>query len=385
MSFLRKEECEKISALLTACHLLEGEVTTNELAWLKPTFVLIGSVAEGTRLEKASEIDLTVKFKNLREQPLVPSKSDLDLHVPNDSPMRRFTKDNGTYDHVAFLSHFIDAIKNGLVRASQSDDWPESLSFNLEQWQPCPECLKISNSKRTSVYSPQYHCQNCLPAVAHTKVGPCLVLKWKGKVTVTADLIPVFPVSSQKRGVLGLFNTVTQSLLKKKPDNWLQHFYSIIERDRILPESLGRAMATSGNHTVHQVAIKLLNYNPKDNYVIRPGQGMNTLDLRRSGPLRGAYTCIKVLKELCQANVKTYVIKKVMLSPDIKAKLEDEDMHTIEGAFVVLSHPELKKHFSKIDFKKWAKNINIMHQTHTWDRDNQIPIVEKAWEHQSEQ
>ncbi len=64
---------------LSGCHLLESEISKKEMTWLMPSFILIGSVAEGTRLEKADEIDLTVKFQGLDEHPLVPSTSDLDL------------------------------------------------------------------------------------------------------------------------------------------------------------------------------------------------------------------------------------------------------------------------------------------------------------------
>ena len=60
-----KDNCTMIHSLVTLCKALEASLpTTSELvAKLKPKFMLVGSVSEGTRLGLANELDLTVNFQ----------------------------------------------------------------------------------------------------------------------------------------------------------------------------------------------------------------------------------------------------------------------------------------------------------------------------------
>ena len=46
------------------------EKLNEKMPELEPNFILVGSIAEGTRIHSASELDLTVQFKGLKKQPL---------------------------------------------------------------------------------------------------------------------------------------------------------------------------------------------------------------------------------------------------------------------------------------------------------------------------
>ena len=63
-----------MKALLTIGQWLISKLKDKEetsMASFQPKFSLIGSVAEGTRLDKASEIDVTVELSGLEDTPLI--------------------------------------------------------------------------------------------------------------------------------------------------------------------------------------------------------------------------------------------------------------------------------------------------------------------------
>lgn len=239
MGSFRLKECQKVNVLLTACQLFLGELQRkSEFSRLDPEGFLIGSVAEGTRLFQASEIDVTIKFMKLYEQPFQVAEDDgFKLLVPDREDCvwegsglakESFKSDEmKTFDHVEFLTLFLEATREAFVQARKRTDWPEGLESNAE-WtlQDCQRCQEHTEKSAKAVYSPHYHCKDCRPLVTHSKIGPCVILTWRDEngepEVLTLDLIPVFPVHSP-RGLVGLFNTATRSLLQR-----YQHISTII-------------------------------------------------------------------------------------------------------------------------------------------------------------
>ena len=80
-------------------------------------------------------------------------------------------------------------------------------------------------------------------------------------------------------------------MLKHKPPGWLDNFNSYIKRDRILSGDSGES---SGNT---YVCLKMLNFGPGENYVIRPSQVM-PLENLRDPCLKRVYCLIKVFKDI---------------------------------------------------------------------------------------
>ena len=65
----RKADCLMVSDLIGAVQYIE-ERLISKMPELHPKFVLVGSLAEGTRIQSATEMDLTVKFIGLEKYPL---------------------------------------------------------------------------------------------------------------------------------------------------------------------------------------------------------------------------------------------------------------------------------------------------------------------------
>ena len=200
------------------------------------------------------------------------------------------------------------------------------------------------------------HCKNCLFPVTQTKLGPCLIFKWRSEehfktINVTIDLIPVLPIAGSS--TCDLFESVTNSLLDSKPPNWLSHISRVLNQDKILPEAFEDDFKTVPINALN-VAIKLINYGNEHNYIIQPAQHLDVTDFDDKWDLKQCYCMIKALKFYLDIDVSSYLIKKILLSKEFKGK--KERVTSIEKVvYEAFCHPELKKEFSKfIDFEKWT-------------------------------
>ena len=134
------------------------------------------------------------------------------------------------------------------------------------------------------------HCLNCLPAVTHTKLGVCLIFKYNMMTTLTVDLIMVFKVLA--KSTLGLFDKVFKTLIEKQPPNWLPYFNGVIKRDTILPDAFNEQRQTDTEEEL-DIAIKILNYGPDSNYIVRPKQELALEDFETFESLKDVYVRIK--------------------------------------------------------------------------------------------
>ncbi len=236
----KHDYCETTTALLKATQLLLQALRLDSLmSLLQPEAFLIGSVAEGTRLYDMSEIDVTLKFKRLNEQPfdldpedgfhlLFPSEDHILLRegfvatmpAPEGGEVKK------AFDYVGFLHFLLRRIKAALNESYLLPDWPTNL-FMVNEWggDNCAGCRKeTAKLSRSTTFAPSAHCSECRPAVTHTKIGPCLILtrcQDAGLMrtlsqlrAVTIDLIPVFPVKSPG-GLMPLFHCAISSLLNR--------------------------------------------------------------------------------------------------------------------------------------------------------------------------
>ncbi len=320
--------------MLKVCVLLVQNLRDKRIAWsrLEPRIHLIGSIAEGTRLCKSNEVDVTLQFKALKDQPFqLADLNACELVMPEGHLLKEFsfisTADQWIFNYGKFLHSFLEDLKETLLSIRSSPEWPSDLSFQ-EKWEPCKSCEERTHKHRRSGYNPQTHCKKCFPVVTHTKLGPCLIFQWEeeeGKLLpLTIDLIPVFPVRSPGNGVLGLFNAVTKTLLEKKPENWMGHFRGIIERDRLLPESFKKLIEEEKRSGVYDCAIKIIHYGSQNCHVIRPGQVMNVTELLSDDKLRAVYLHLKAVNLLLGVNVKTYTIKKIVLGDEMRGTIANQ-------------------------------------------------------------
>ena len=265
---------------------------------LKPRFVLIGSIGEGTRNFIADEIDLTVENEGLKNHPFELIDDDAaQLKVP---PRLRFLKkfedDNHVFDYPKFLMELFRDLRSALERIQQDKSFPKSLKMSLSPFKPCKDCLATTKRSQSSVYNPFTHCKNCFPTLTHSKLGPCLILQYQdGEVSrvVSVDLILTIPVKAT--GSLDLFQKVIKTLIGKKYPSWLKYMDSIMARDLLLPEAIG---TLDSDKTSVDVAVKILHYGQKNNYIIRPAQEMEISNFHNNQRLKHVYISIKLLRDL---------------------------------------------------------------------------------------
>ncbi len=181
-----------------------------------------------------------------------------------------------------------------------------------------------------------------------------MILKWGCDTIVTIDLVPVFPVKvEQCKDVTQLFNIVTKTLITRQPENWLKHLKSVIQWDQILPESI--LSITAANHSNDlEVGFKILHYGPEDNAIIRPAQILDVADFKKfPKETRQVYCIMKYLKDTLKVQVKSYLLKKVVLL-DQFVNMASEGCFAEDLLFEVLNYSEVKKIFKgKIDYQKW--------------------------------
>ncbi len=368
LSECRKEECAKIFALLKASKLILHEMKRGALATLKPSFVLAGSVPEGTRIWQTNEIDISLKLKALESEPLTIEDDDAcRISLQEGGILWKLCKDFGAnsgqpniFHYERFLHFLMQNVHKCLVRAAASEEWPGKLSFN-PRWKPCASC-KWMAAETGAGYRPQSHCQRCLPGVTHTKLGPCLVFWWGGESghPLTVDLIPMFPIQCPSdEGLLSLYHAAVRTLFDARPENWYSHFRTIVEKDRLLPEVYARERRRST--PASSVTIKLLNYRPQRNHIIRPSQPMRVHEefRRHGGRLHQVYVHLKALRSILDVRVTPYVIKKVVLCDEVKESVVGSDVRLDEALLRVLSHPELRARFmGAIRYGDWGRRID---------------------------
>ncbi len=148
----------------------------------------------------------------------------------------------------------------------------------------------------------------------------------------------------------------------RHPPNWAKHLQGVIQRDKILPDALKSVLDSDNN--IFDVTMKILHYGPDFNSIIRPGQILDVKTMNANdGKLSKVYLCTKALIKLLRINVKSYLVKKIILTNDTKmALLKDSSMS--ECLFHIVKHPEFMK---RLDLKKrrgemlhlerWEQNI----------------------------
>ena len=333
---------------------------------LSPQFVLVGSLAEGTRIHAATEADVTMRFPVLENTPLSIGKDDaFSLHADEPNlPLEQFL--NGSkFSYEKFLKYLLERISKILVDNGDKirsktrgrialPEWYKSFIDGSSQADVCCPNRKVDEFQGTYFT----HCTNCIFPVVQTKCGICLLLPWfsdefNREEILTVDLIPVLPVKGSSLN--GLFRSVTTTLLKFRPPNWLNHITGVMKRDRILPESLKK---DAEEVKVIPVGMKLVHFGRERNFIIRPAQRLQMSNFEKDQDLKDTYCKVKSLKYLLNIDISSYFIKKVILTEEMMRKIKSCS-YSLDKIFEVLSHQDLKPKFAEIiDFEQWSKDSN---------------------------
>ncbi len=348
----RKTDCRVIRDLLLTVDrlrkLMINPETSGVIPKLKPEFVLIGSIPEGSRVHSANELDIILHFD---VKPLI-AKDAMNLYVEDDdNPMKAFCDAKNRLDIAKFFLTFLAEVASLIPQIEMADRMAPAKKDSF-----CPKCTQ------TMPFKP---CAECLFPVTHTKAGACLVFKRRrdkeDDLVLTVDLIPLIPIKND-RNVVELFNSVMQTLMTSKPQGWLRHLGGVVQKDRILPEEIEAAIEAEAERDGSvQVGIKLLNY--AGDFVIRPAQQMRLQSFNAVPILGKTYCYIKCMKSVFGIEgLSSYLVKKVILRKEfLELAAEEENSpqpQILRLVFRVLQHPDLNRHFEGIiDTSAWADKL----------------------------
>jgi hypothetical protein len=253
--------------------------------------------------------------------------------------MKKFVTEKGIFDYPQFLEKQLQVLEECMHQCQL----PKDLEIVLHQGK-CDEQHQVLESDST--HQPKTHCLKCVQSMTHTKIGPCVVLRHKqSNEFLSIDLVPVYPVKD--KSPIDLMNIVINTLVEKNPPFWVQYFESLMKRDVILPESF----RDNTKEDVQWVAIKLLHYGPRHNYMMRPGQEMEITTVFDEHPrVKRTYCQMKLLKDIYDIKVKSFFMKKVILREEFIAFSKTNEITDGRLLYEALSHSDLKSKFQeKID------------------------------------
>ena len=299
---------------------------------------LIGSVVESTLVQRFTEADISVALTGLETTPFVlRTKATMLYSSPkmNQKFRTEFFDEHDIFLHAKFMRIFEDQLLE-LVRNSNND----TLSFNNEVLCPSHDCDPIPEKLQ-----PFFHCEKHHPFITNTKLGPCLIFKYtysRGSETLTADLILQFPIVR-----MSLQDVVYSTVTDPNPTvGSLSYTKSSLGREKPLPETCYDE-ATTEKPTY--VAIKIINYNKKESYIIRPGQNLQLHRVKGNKTMHKIYSVIKTIKKAWNLDISSFAIKKILLLRQYESQMADDGQITAENFMRILheimQYKELKKVF----------------------------------------
>ena len=339
--------------LINTVKMMENYLNSDNspIAFLRPRFLIAGSIVEGTRLGSANELDLTLRFESMTSDHFKIGDSALAYHLTDKGTnlMKNFSDENDCFNMITFLKTLLQSIQFCFKNASGK--LPRSVSTVQEsvEWMPCDSCKA---KKMKSLLEPWTHCSFCIPTVAMTRAGPCVILEHDFTL-ISIDIIPMLP--SPVRNPVELYNLVTQTLIREQPVGWQKYLQRFLKTDRILPESIALVKDSAKPF----ICLKILSFEgTSGNFILRPGQILEN-DQLQDTTLKTVYCHMKALKDHFRVNIKSYILKKVVLLPGNLEKAKDNTQDEYQLLFHYLSHPSLKTEFEKhINYPKWKSAIN---------------------------
>ena len=176
----RKIQCLIIQDLILFFKKVENKLQSHntQLKKLKPTFTLMGSVAEGTRLSIANEMDICMEFEGLKSSPFKINLEDpYHIYKTDSFPdwMQDYFDSNGRLVLQKLKLRLLEAVESVSVEVlSDNQTRLQHITPNNEyDWKTCKTCRENTNLQLFK------QCKNCCVMTSQTKVGICLQLAWK--------------------------------------------------------------------------------------------------------------------------------------------------------------------------------------------------------------
>ena len=356
-----KSECLMVKDMIRVVQEIEKEFSSKAPKF-KPAFILVGSIAEGTRIGSATELDVTWKFNGLSA--LVRGEDGYSLKVSEqmdeNHPLYGFC-DRNVLQFDKFFSFLLTTLDEIIWNIADRIKDVTKGRITIKRGQKsckmnCPQ--KDNDEFKGPFYT---HCNKCIFNVTQTKSGACLIFNWKRlfnkRKILTIDLIPVLPV--QGESIMQLFTLAIKTLLDERPVNWFKHIRGILMQDSVLPESYNASVEQRSDVPL-QVGFKLVNYGEdKNNFIIKPAQILGISKHIEDKNLMNIYACVKCIKGAFGVDISSYLIKKILMTNEMQGKIAQNGVENWrKSVFDVLQHPDLKEHFGRYDaFLKWRQKL----------------------------
>ena len=357
LSIFRPIECLKVRDMIKVMQFVEKDLST-VMPILEPRFILVGSIAEGTRIHWANELDIMMRFNGIQNHPLLMEENPFELKLSIDSSLsseHHLGKwgNKGIFKYQEFFSFILETLEN-IIRTN-SEKIKELTDSRIKPRQSLNPICPHQEKDQHPHFS---HCTKCIFNVTQTKCGACLVFEWKydkdQNDILTIDLIPVIPIRG--KNLNEMMTLITSTLLNERPPNWLRYLKGFINKDQILPESFQDQLNENQDKPL-EVGMKLLHYGNGNNFIIRPAQQLAvTAEFEENEELKRVYCQIKCLKSLLRVEINSYFVKKVLLTDEMKGKIHGLPF----DIYTILQHPDLKAKFEQvIDYEELSPHSEI--------------------------
>ncbi len=186
---------------------------------LRPTFTLIGSVTEGTKICLGNELDIVVSFEEWKSRPPFRIHPNDPFHLrPSDACPTwlrgRYFDDTEQFELSLFKADFLESV-HAAVQVVFSQEVKEARLKAPASNVQC-ECRFRAKSMSEPLQLP---CSQCPRAVTQTKIGACIQLVWKERTYCSMDLVPVFNIEALDS--LKLAKIVNNGMVREpRPTNW---------------------------------------------------------------------------------------------------------------------------------------------------------------------
>ena len=350
--------------------LLEQFLQLGALKNFMPFFELVGSMAEGTRIGLANELDLGLKFKSwLSNVPFKVEGDPFSLKKADNSPsfMDEFFEGDQFQFH-KFMGYLLNAIEKAVTEIFHMKLNPPRLRCvtTNQQWYygktPCNgECKKYLERRDFE------QCDKCIVTVSQTKSGIALQFNWIAeedgmkRVYCSIDLIPVFQITPMP--TIRLTRLIVENMLSDDaPPGWLNFLFKYWKDYKIILE-----LALAGGGNIKSVDLKTMTFHEGRNHHIKPAQEFTEAKFS-SERMRDIYSYIKFLKKVLNLDLSSYWVKKELQAEGYQKILDScvkgvrqyradkDDVALVK----ILSEPEFRAKIPTIDFVESRRRSYIV-------------------------
>ena len=372
-----------VKDLLEAVKQIERRLSNDDVfKHLKPSFIVAGSITEGTRFGYANELDLGLRFEALKlTEGESSSKEKIAFKVGSDpfslkkadtsqTKVDNFFNSSGEFESHKFKQCLLEAINNAITNVFEEGENPPNLHrvVTNKDWQesetPCN-----GQCRRYLKYRYNKHCELCPVVVSQTKIGITLqfVWKWLGDkihdtcehcvdpnsmrgslccceqkdIYVSIDIIPeysIIPIHAIR--LAKIVNTpMVQPEEQPPPEGFVRYLENYDKHYKI-------NMSQDGY--IYNVGLKEMNFFEGRNIHIRPAQP--TVEGKKkfsSERMRKIYGYIKFLKKNVEGlELSSFAMKKELLKKHYEAILDscktDGRDNDDRAVVAILSQPEFR-------------------------------------------